>query len=117
MGDDLIEGMVRMMNRDGDFYGPVNLGNPTEFSINELASLIVQETKSKSKIIHVREAPDDPERRKPDITLAGNKLSGWRPVVPLQDGLKKTIEYFASLDLTQFRPPTSEHGQYKSFTA
>jgi len=107
--DDLVEGMIRMMNHPS-FIGPVNLGNPVEFSINQLATLVVQMTGSRSKIVHHPIAQDDPEKRKPDITVAGNQLNGWRPVVPLEEGLVKTIEYFKSLDMSRFRPPTEQYG-------
>eukprot|EP00301_Raphidiophrys_heterophryoidea_P023206 c7152_g1_i1.p1 GENE.c7152_g1_i1~~c7152_g1_i1.p1 ORF type:complete len:369 (+),score=89.44 c7152_g1_i1:32-1108(+) len=107
--DDLVEGMIRMMNSPRDFIGPVNLGNPVEFSINQLAHLVIQQTGSQSKIIQVPAAQDDPERRKPDITLANAKLD-WRPVVPLEKGLQKTVEYFKKIDFARFRPPTDQYG-------
>ncbi len=90
--DDLIEGMVRMMDRS-DFTGPMNLGNPEEYTILDLAKIIVEMTGSKSKIAHTPLPSDDPAQRKPDITLAGEKL-GWKPVVTVHDGLQRTIEYF-----------------------
>ncbi|MCK4907389.1 MAG: SDR family oxidoreductase [Spirochaetes bacterium] len=89
---DLVEGMYKMMNQDG-FYGPVNLGNPDEFSIMELAEKVIEMTGAKSKIEYKELPSDDPQRRRPDISLAKEKLS-WQPVVKLEDGLKKTIEYF-----------------------
>lgn len=95
--DDLVEGMVRMMNSDGAFTGPVNLGNPCEFTMNQLANLIVELTGSKSQIIYQPLPADDPRQRKPDISLAESRLNGWRPQVQLRDGLAKTIEYFDSL--------------------
>ena len=91
--DDLIEGMVRMMNGPDDFIGPVNLGNPVEFTILELARKIIEITHSKSKIIFRPLPQDDPRQRQPDITLAEKKL-GWRPEIGLEEGLKKTIQYF-----------------------
>lgn len=91
--DDMVEGLIRMMNCADDFYGPVNLGNPEEFTILELARLIIKLTKSASKIIFQPLPMDDPTQRKPDIALAGNKL-GWKPWVDLEKGLKNTIEYF-----------------------
>jgi len=91
--DDLIEGMIRMMNGPGDFIGPVNLGNPNEFTILELAEKVIKITNSKSKIINEPLPPDDPRQRRPDITLAGERL-GWKPTTNLEDGLEKTIEYF-----------------------
>lgn len=91
--DDLIDGMIRLMNTHGDITGPVNIGNPNEYSILELAELIVELTGSKSQI-HYKELPsDDPKKRRPDITLARNLLD-WEPKVNLKEGLKKTIEYF-----------------------
>jgi UDP-glucuronate decarboxylase len=93
--DDLVDGMIRMMECDG-FIGPVNLGNPTETTIVEFAQRIIRLTGSSSKIVH-RELPaDDPKQRQPDIALAQEKL-GWQPKVDVETGLKKTIEYFASL--------------------
>ena len=92
--DDLVEGMVRMMATGNDFIGPVNLGNPGEFSMMELAIKIKELTGSRSEIIHLPLPKDDPVRRKPDITLAREKLSGWEPVIHLEEGLGKTIRYF-----------------------
>ena len=94
--DDMVEGLIRMMNCADDFYGPVNLGNPEEFTILELARLIIKLTKSTSKIIFQPLPMDDPTQRKPDIALAGNKL-GWKPQVDLEKGLKNTIEYFRDI--------------------
>lgn len=90
--DDLVKGMMAMMECE-DFIGPVNLGNPDEFSILEFAKIILRLTKSKSKIDHQPLPADDPVQRKPDINLARDKLN-WKPEVPLQEGLKRTIEYF-----------------------
>ncbi|MDP2983105.1 MAG: SDR family oxidoreductase [Candidatus Latescibacter sp.] len=91
--DDLIEGMVRMMDGPDDFIGPVNLGNEGEFTIRELAEKVISLTGSHSKIVSMPLPQDDPAKRKPDITLAFQKL-GWRPVVTLEKGLEKTIAYF-----------------------
>lgn len=91
--DDLIEAMVRMMNSENGFAGPVNIGNPGEFTILELAQKIIELTGSKSKVIHQPLPQDDPMQRKPDIALAKEKL-GWEPMVQLEEGLKKTIDYF-----------------------
>lgn len=93
--DDLIEGMMRMMNGPDEFIGPVNIGNPVEFTIYELAAKVIEMTGSRSRIINHPLPQDDPVRRKPDISVAGAKL-GWTPVVPLEKGLEKTIEYFRS---------------------
>jgi len=90
--DDLIEGMVRMMNTE-NFTGPLNLGNPEEYTILELAQKIIAMTSSKSKIVYKPLPLDDPTQRQPDITLAGQKL-GWKPAVSVTDGLTRTIEYF-----------------------
>lgn len=94
--DDLIDGMIKMMNSPDEFTGPVNLGNPEEYTILELAETIIKLTNSKSKIIFKPLPENDPKRRKPDITLAREKL-GWEPRVSLKDGLKITIEYFLEL--------------------
>jgi len=93
--DDMIDGLIKFMNSPDDFTGPVNLGNPVEFSIIELAKKAIELTGSKSRIIFKPLPSDDPKQRQPDITLAIEKL-GWRPIVSLEDGLKKTIEYFKS---------------------
>jgi UDP-glucuronate decarboxylase len=103
--DDLIEGMIRMMNGPDDFVGPVNLGNPDEFTILELAELVLELTGSKSKLVREPLPADDPVRRRPDIALAKARLS-WQPSVKLRDGLQRTIEWFRSIDVSQYRPPT-----------
>jgi UDP-glucuronate decarboxylase len=90
--DDLIDGFLMMMKND-KIIGPVNLGNPGEFKVIELAEIILDLTNSKSKIIRMPSPPDDPLKRKPDITLAKEML-GWEPKIPLLEGLKKTIKYF-----------------------
>jgi UDP-glucuronate decarboxylase len=94
--DDLIDGMIRMMNTPDDFTGPVNLGNPDEFTIRELAETVIRLTGSKSKIVFHPLPPDDPTQRQPNITLAKNKL-GWAPTIKLEKGLVKTIDYFRAL--------------------
>lgn len=91
---DLVEAMVRMIGTDDDFTGPVNIGNPVEFTMLELAEKIIAITGSKSKIVHMPLPSDDPRQRKPDITLAAEKLDGWHPEIMLDDGLRRTIEYF-----------------------
>jgi UDP-glucuronate decarboxylase len=92
--DDLIEGFVRLMNNTGDdFTGPANLGNPGEFTILELAELVLKHTGSKSKIDFRPLPEDDPKQRRPDITLAKSAF-GWEPAIKLEEGLKKTIPYF-----------------------
>lgn len=91
--DDLIEGMVRTMNTEDDFIGPVNLGNPNEFSILELAEKVIKLTNSKSKLVFKSLPNDDPKQRQPDITLAKAKL-GWKPTIELEEGLRHIINYF-----------------------
>lgn len=93
--DDLIEGMVRMVNNTPDsFTGPVNIGNPNEFTILELANMVIEMTGSKSKLSFQSLPSDDPHQRKPDITLAQQTLGGWEPTTQLHEGLEKTIAYF-----------------------
>jgi UDP-glucuronate decarboxylase len=95
--DDLVEGMVRMMDNEDGFTGPVNLGNPDEFTIKELAEKIVGMIPgTKSKVVHKDLPQDDPKQRQPDISLAKEKLD-WEPGIKLEDGLKKTIPYFQQL--------------------
>lgn len=110
--DDLVEAIMRMMNGPDDFVGPVNIGNPGEFTILELAQMVIRMTGSKSKIVHLPLPHDDPTQRKPDITLARKHL-GWEPTIKLEEGLAKTIEYFKNVDLAQFRKPTN-HTAHKS---
>lgn len=92
--DDLIEGMLRMMNIGREFIGPVNLGNPNEFTMLELAKTIIKLTRTSSEIIFMPLPVDDPRQRQPDISLAKEKLKGWEPNIQLEDGLKNTIQYF-----------------------
>jgi UDP-glucuronate decarboxylase len=99
--DDLVEGMIRMMGSDPSFLGPVNLGNPNEFTMLELAQAIIELTGSKSKIIHLDLPQDDPKQRQPDISLAKEKLEGWEPKIQLREGLITTISYFDKLLLNQ----------------
>lgn len=112
--DDLVDVIQRMMNSDKDFIGPVNIGNPTEFTIKQLAELVIQLTPEvtgksvSSKIVFKPMPADDPTQRQPDITLAKAKL-GWEPKVPLREGLKKTIAYFAGVDINSFRAPTPNY--------
>jgi UDP-glucuronate decarboxylase len=94
--DDLIEGVIRMMNSAEGFTGPVNLGTPAEFTIMELAKTLIGMTGSASRIVF-RDLPrDDPTQRRPDITLARERL-GWEPLIPLAEGLKRTIAYFQTV--------------------
>ncbi|QDV68335.1 UDP-glucuronate decarboxylase [Rosistilla carotiformis] len=106
--DDLVDAIIRMMNNTDGFVGPVNIGNQGEFTIRELAELVIELTGSKSKLIQQPLPADDPTRRKPDITLATKHL-GWTPTTPLRDGLAKTIDWFQSIDLNDYRPPTPNY--------
>jgi UDP-glucuronate decarboxylase len=92
--DDLVEGMIRMMNTDDSVTGPVNIGNPGEFTMLELADKIVKMTGSSSKIEFYPLPEDDPIQRKPDISLAKTLLNNWEPTINLDAGLQRTIEYF-----------------------
>ena len=94
--DDLVDGLIGMMNSSEDVIGPINLGNPGEFTIAELADLVLQQIPSKAGIENLPLPTDDPIRRQPDITRAKETL-GWQPTVPLTDGLARTIEYFRSV--------------------
>ena len=94
--DDLIDGMIRLMNSRDGFTGPVNIGNPGEFTIRQLAEKVIELIGSKSRIIYQELPKDDPVQRKPDITLAREEL-GWEPTIQLEEGLKKTITYFEAL--------------------
>ncbi|HSV92750.1 MAG TPA: NAD-dependent epimerase/dehydratase family protein, partial [Desulfobacterales bacterium] len=91
--DDLIEGIYRMMNNPNGFVGPVNIGNPNEFTILELAERVIRLTGSRSRIVHKPLPADDPTQRRPDIALARREL-GWQPTVELEEGLRRTIDYF-----------------------
>jgi len=91
--DDLVDGIIKMMNSSNDITGPINLGNPNEFTIKELAEIVIEMTNSKSKIVYKELPQDDPKQRQPDITKAKVKLN-WQPKIELKEGLKKTIEYF-----------------------
>jgi UDP-glucuronate decarboxylase len=95
--DDLVEGMIRMMGSDPSFLGPVNIGNPNEFTMLELAQAVIRLTNSKSTIIHMPLPQDDPKQRQPDISLAKENLNGWQPKIDLEEGLGKTISYFESV--------------------
>ncbi|MGE0605794.1 MAG: UDP-glucuronic acid decarboxylase family protein [Pirellulales bacterium] len=106
--DDLVEAIMRMMGAPDDVVGPVNIGNPSEFTILELARLVIELTGAKSKVIHMPLPADDPTQRQPDITLARKHL-GWEPQVPLRAGLLKTIDWFRSIDLRHYRAPTPNY--------
>ena len=102
--DDLIEGMIRLMNCS-DLHEPVNIGNPGEYTIRQLAETIIEMVGSRSKLSFHPLPKDDPTRRQPDIRLALAKLD-WEPQIPLAEGLAKTIEWFRTIDIEQYRPPT-----------
>jgi len=94
--DDLVNGILKLMASPAEITGPINLGNPGEFTILELAKKVIEMTGSGSKIVYEKLPADDPVQRQPDITLAREKL-GWQPTVPLEDGLRRTIDYFDRL--------------------
>jgi UDP-glucuronate decarboxylase len=94
--DDLIDGLIRLMNTPSGFTGPVNIGNPAEFTIRELAELVISETQSQSKLVMLPLPQDDPKQRRPDISIANASL-GWVPTIPLAEGLRPTVDYFRSL--------------------
>lgn len=96
--DDMIEGMISLMNSEKSITGPINIGNPGEFTILQLAEKVIELTNSKSEIIFKDLPADDPKKRKPDITVAMEKLN-WKPKIPLEEGLKKTIAYFEKITL------------------
>ena len=106
--DDLVEVMIRMMNNKNGFIGPVNIGNQDEFTIKELAQEVIRITKSKSQLVQRPLPDDDPTRRRPDISLARKELD-WEPTTKLSDGLKQTIDWFQSVNLKDFRPPTPNY--------
>lgn len=106
--DDLVEAIIRMMNASDELTGPVNIGNPGEFTIRELADMVVGCTGSKSRIVHAPLPTDDPTRRRPDIGLAKEKLH-WEPQIPLEEGLQRTVEWFRSINLEHYRPPTPRY--------
>ena len=108
--DDLVEGMIRMMDHEEPegFTGPVNLGNPHEFTIKQLAELVLEMIDTKSKIVYRPLPMDDPTQRKPDITLA-KKYLDWEPTIQLREGLQKTIDWFKSIRMTDYRPPTPHY--------
>lgn len=106
--DDLVEGLIRLMNAPDEVTGPVNLGNPDEFTIRELATLVVELTGSNSRLVERPLPPDDPTQRRPDITLARTRL-GWEPKIKLREGLERTIAWFRSIDMRHYRPPTPNY--------
>jgi len=106
--DDLVEGMIRMMNAGDQLVGPLNLGNPDEFTIKQLAELVIELTGSTSELVNRPLPGDDPQRRQPDISLAREQL-GWSPTVKLREGLARTIEWFRSIDISRYDPPTPNY--------
>lgn len=103
--DDLVEGIMRLMNAPDDLVEPINIGNPTEFTIKQLAEQVLELTNSRSGLITKPLPQDDPTQRRPDISKA-RKFLDWEPKIQLREGLMKTIEYFRSIDLGNYRPPT-----------
>lgn len=103
--DDLVHGLILMMENEKDFIGPVNMGNPREITIRELAEMIIRLTGSRSEIVTQPLPVDDPTRRQPDISLA-RKMLQWTPTTELETGLEKTIGWFRQIDITEYRPPT-----------
>lgn len=103
--DDLINGFIKLMDAPDDVTGPINIGNPGEFTIKQLAEMVIELTGSSSKLVYKPLPKDDPTQRKPVITQAQEKL-GWEPKVPLREGLTKTIAYFKSINLADYRKPT-----------
>jgi len=106
--DDLVEGMIRMMNAPDDVVGPINIGNPNEFSIKELADMVVEIVGSSSKIVYKPLPVDDPTQRQPDTSLARKHLN-WETTVELREGLEKTVEWFKTIDIEHYRPPTPNY--------
>ena len=106
--NDLVEGIFRMMNNENNFIGPVNIGNPGEFTIRELAELVIELTGNNVALEKRPLPPDDPCRRRPDITLAKSHLN-WEPQISLREGLQKTIDWFRSIDFDHYRPPTPNY--------
>jgi len=106
--DDLVDGLIKLMECSDNFVGPCNLGNPSEFTVKNLAEQVIALTNSKSHIVHQDLPADDPVRRQPDISLAKKHL-GWEPKTVLRDGLQKTIDWFRSINLSDYRPPTPNY--------
>lgn len=106
--DDLIEGFLRLMEAPDSLTGPINLGNPEEYTIRQLAELVIELTGSKSRLVERPLPADDPKQRRPDIALARKHLD-WQPTVPVREGLARTIEWFRTIDLSHYRPPTPRY--------
>lgn len=103
--EDTVEALIRFMNQEHT-VGPMNIGNPNEFTVKELAEMVVEVTKSKSQIVYLPLPGDDPKQRRPDISRAKLYLNGWEPKIQLREGLEKTVEYFRHLDLRKYVKPT-----------
>ncbi|MDG2184028.1 MAG: SDR family oxidoreductase [Mariniblastus sp.] len=106
--DDLVEGFIRLMNAPDEVTGPINIGNPGEYTIKQLAEMVIEVTGSPSKLVYEPLPADDPTRRQPDISLAKKHLD-WGPAVQLREGLQKTIDWFKTIDIDQYRPPTPNY--------
>ena len=106
--DDLVEGLIRMMNSEDDLVGPMNLGNPEEYTIMELANMIVELTGTRSQLVRRTLPVDDPTRRRPDISLAKEKL-GWEPKTAVREGLQQAVAWFESIDISLYRAPTPNY--------
>lgn len=106
--DDLVEGLIRMMNSEDDLVGPMNLGNPEEYTIMELANMIVELTGTRSQLVRRTLPVDDPTRRRPDISLAKEKL-GWEPKMAVREGLQQAVAWFESIDISLYRAPTPNY--------
>ena len=103
--DDLVEGFIRLMEAPDDVRGPINLGNPGEYTIKQLAEMTIELVGGNNQLVYEPLPPDDPTRRQPDITLAKKHLD-WQPTVGIREGLSKTIEWFKTINLDDYRPPT-----------
>lgn len=106
--DDLVDGLMRMMATDDDVTGPINLGNPDEFTIADLARMCIEATGSSSRLVKRPLPQDDPRQRQPDVTLARTRLH-WEPTIPLADGLARTVAWFRSIRLADYRAPTPNY--------
>eukprot|EP00930_Biecheleria_cincta_P024031 TRINITY_DN1725_c0_g1_i3.p1 TRINITY_DN1725_c0_g1~~TRINITY_DN1725_c0_g1_i3.p1 ORF type:complete len:402 (+),score=89.99 TRINITY_DN1725_c0_g1_i3:75-1280(+) len=112
--DDTVEGIIRLMNQE-ETVGPINIGNPHEFTVKQLAEMVVELTGSRSKIIYLPLPGDDPKQRRPNIEKA-KKYLDWEPKIELREGLQKTIDYFKSLDLRKFSKPTAHTAHKTTFS-
>jgi len=106
--DDLVEGLIRLMDADDSVNQPVNIGNPNEFTIRQLAELTIKLTGSSSGLVFKPLPEDDPMQRQPEITRA-REILGWAPTIELEEGLSRTVSYFRAIELGDFRAPTPNH--------